>query len=251
MKTFESKIRALRAIDYEVAPDPDQPGMWFWVNNFGEACELSFATQEEAVDDAMRYAAMDEASDGDQPWFAGLVPGDEVWWNDPDNGIASGYYHIVAVKLADDDAPIGPGTVVDLQNDCGTEVEAFVSELSPSRPTETARLRLVLDVTYDLNGEDTNIMKRRLYRAVEYAIGEGLLTGSTSAEVDEYSMDVAEFPEVDEDALIDFFVQQIEDGLVRPETVARKFVQYGLMEPPEFAFEMQERMEMAKEEGDK
>jgi hypothetical protein len=122
----------LESLDYEIAGDADQPGMWLWGNSAGEASELSFATREEAVADAQRCAAAERVAGGDQPWFAGLAPGDEVWWNDPDSGIASGYYHIAAVKHADD-APIGPGTVVDLQNDCGTEVEAFVSELSPSR----------------------------------------------------------------------------------------------------------------------
>ncbi len=238
----------LESLDYEIAGDADQPGMWLWVNSAGEASELSFATREEAVADAQRCAAAERVAGGDQPWFAGLAPGDEVWWNDPDSGIASGYYHIAAVKHADD-APIGPGTVVDLQNDCGTEVEAFVSELSPSRPTETARFRLVLDVTYDLNGETAEAMQRNLHRLVTHAFGEGLLTGSSDAEVDSYTVNVKQQPEVSEDEIADWFAEQLADGYIRPSDVAVKFVRYGMMEPADFAAEMLGRIEMVKEDA--
>ena len=52
--------------------------------------------------------------------------------------------------------------------------------------TETIKVRLTLDVTYDLNGENATEMVGRLRRMCERAIGEGMLTGETDAEVDEY-----------------------------------------------------------------
>ena len=56
---------------------------------------------------------------------------------------------------------------------------------------DTTKIRLTLDVTYTLNGENATEMVGRLRRMCERAIGEGMLTGETDAEVDEYSMDAA------------------------------------------------------------
>lgn len=47
--------------------------------------------------------------------------GDEVYWNDPDNGILSGIYKIEDFLSED---------VALLKNDVGSEVEVFLSELS-------------------------------------------------------------------------------------------------------------------------
>jgi hypothetical protein len=52
------------------------------------------------------------------------------------------------------------------------------------------QVRLTLDVTYSLNGENAQDMVWRLERMCERAIGEGMLTGETAAEVDTVSMDV-------------------------------------------------------------
>lgn len=46
--------------------------------------------------------------------------GDEVYWNDPDEGICSGYYKVSEVL----------GDVFRLTNDSGAELEAFRHELS-------------------------------------------------------------------------------------------------------------------------
>lgn len=56
--------------------------------------------------------------------------------------------------------------------------------------SETIRARLTLDVTYTLNGVAGDLMIQNLRKMCERAIGEGMLTGNTEAEVDEYSMDV-------------------------------------------------------------
>jgi hypothetical protein len=49
-----------------------------------------------------------------------LVVGDEVYWNDPDNGLTSSYYKVVKIISAE---------VVLLKNKT-SETEAFISELS-------------------------------------------------------------------------------------------------------------------------
>jgi len=54
---------------------------------------------------------------------------------------------------------------------------------------ETVNARLTLDVTYLLNGEAAPELLARLERMCELAIGEGLLTGETAAEVDTWSID--------------------------------------------------------------
>jgi hypothetical protein len=230
---------------YEISEDSDQPGKWLWVAPCGDASEVSFHTKEEAIADAQRHASNNLNPENDE-WYATLMEGSEVWWNDPDDGISSGYYRITEIKLPGGDEAISPSTVVVLENEHCTVVEAFVSELSPSKPEckRSNRLRLVLDVEYNPNGESIEEMRNNLRQLVERAVGEGLLTESSNAEVDRYSVDVFHHPEISEDEIADYFAAQIEDGHISPSEVAIKFARYGLMDPSEFAMEMQERIEM-------
>lgn len=46
--------------------------------------------------------------------------GAEVYWNDPDNGECSGWYEIIEF-ISDN--------IVQLKNEAGSEVEAFINEL--------------------------------------------------------------------------------------------------------------------------
>ncbi|WP_019584490.1 hypothetical protein, partial [Thioalkalivibrio sp. ALE16] len=61
-------------------------------------------------------------------------------------------------------------------------------------PTERNKLTLELTLTveYDLNGEDPQFAKERLEDMVRVAVGEGLLTGDSSMEVDEWRVRVRE-----------------------------------------------------------
>ena len=47
--------------------------------------------------------------------------------------------------------------------------------------------QLVLDVTYNDNGVPENDLRQMLGNVIMHAIDEGLLTGNTEAEVEEYS----------------------------------------------------------------
>jgi hypothetical protein len=245
-KTFAEWM--LESIGYEIKEDSDQPGLWLWVALHGEASDTSFHAKEDAIKDAQRHARGDIPSNDD--YYETLVEGDEVWWNDPDDGIGSGYYYIAEIKLPENGATITPSTVVVLENKHGTVIEAFVSELSPDKPKceITNRLRLVLDVEYRLHDESIEQMQVNLRNLVDKAIGEGLLTGCSSAEVDGYSVDVSEHPDISEDEIADYFAVQMDDGLISPSEVPRRFARYGMMDAIEFAAEMQERIEMAKEE---
>ncbi|CAP41397.1 MULTISPECIES: hypothetical protein [Alcaligenaceae] len=117
---------------------------------------------------------------------------------------------------------------------------------------ETVNARLTLDVTYLLNGEAAPELLARLERMCELAIGEGLLTGETAAEVDTWSIDVSEVPstadpETLEAEIAAFMRQRIEDGNFGAEDISLRLARYGLMAPEAFSNEMRERMGMADE----
>jgi len=116
-------------------------------------------------------------------------------------------------------------------------------ESDNSGATETVKVRLVLDVTYAPNGVLAQALVDRLQNVVELAVGEGLLTGDTAAEVDEYSVLAAIVPEgVSEDGVADFMRQRIESGDLSAEDIPVRLARYGLMESESFVAEMRERM---------
>lgn len=55
-----------------------------------------------------------------------------------------------------------------------------------------SRLKLILDIEYELNGCSLDIMKNNLEQMVFSAIGVGSLTGNTDAEIETYSLHVEE-----------------------------------------------------------
>lgn len=68
--------------------------------------------------------------------------------------------------------------------------------MSVLKPDASARrLRLTLEVDYDLHGETMESMNQNLERLVEMAVGEGLLSGGTDAEVAQYGFEVDEVNE--------------------------------------------------------
>ncbi|WP_265304482.1 hypothetical protein [Verminephrobacter eiseniae] len=114
-------------------------------------------------------------------------------------------------------------------------------------PAETVRVRLTFDITYSLNGERATEMVDRLRNMCERAIGEGMLTGESAAEVDEYAMDAVVLPEpLSEDALTDFLRQRVENGDLALDDLPLRLARYGLMEPAAFVDEMRERMASAQ-----
>ena len=54
------------------------------------------------------------------------------------------------------------------------------------------KLRLTLDVEYELNGEEVYFLKNNLESLVFRAVGEGLLTGHSEAEVEYWTYEVEE-----------------------------------------------------------
>lgn len=68
-----------------------------------------------------------------EAWLSTLAPGSQVWWNDPDCGISSGYY-IVQDILVEEDSPVTNETMLVLKNEAGSSSEVFAHELSQLRP---------------------------------------------------------------------------------------------------------------------
>ena len=119
-----------------------------------------------------------------------------------------------------------------------------------SNESNRVTLRLTLDITYDLKGENAGEMAKNLRRMCERAIGEGMLTGESDAEVEEDSMEVVIQPEeLTEDELADFMRQRIERNDLALEDIPVRLARYGLMERHAFVSEMRERMELDNAEG--
>ncbi|MCL1960604.1 MAG: hypothetical protein FWG56_02220 [Desulfovibrionaceae bacterium] len=119
--------------------------------------------------------------------------------------------------------------------------------------SDVIKARLTLDVTYLLSGEPASEVLDRLREMCERAIGEGLLTGSTSAEVESWAIDVSmpAHPRPDsENAALEagiaaYLRQRIEDGHLDAEDIPARLARYGLMDSETFVAEMRERMAMA------
>jgi hypothetical protein len=109
--------------------------------------------------------------------------------------------------------------------------------------TDTIRVRLTLDVTYVLNGEDPDGLLSHLHRQCMRAIGDGLLNGGSDAQVEQYAIDETVLPEpVPDDAISEYLNRRIADGDLSLEDIPDRLVCYGLMEPHAFIAEMRERM---------
>jgi hypothetical protein len=116
--------------------------------------------------------------------------------------------------------------------------------------SETVTVRLTLDVTYSLNGENATEMVRLLRNMCNRAIGEGMLTGESDAEVNECSVNVIIQPApLSEDDVADFMLQRILGGNLLLEDIPVRLARYGLMESNAFIDEMRERMELLKADG--
>ena len=109
------------------------------------------------------------------------------------------------------------------------------------------KVRLTLDVTFDLNGANAEVVVSNMRRMCENAISNGMLTTGTQAEVELHSLNTVVLSEPQsEDELADFMLERIENGDLNLEDIPVRLARYGLMEPNAFVEEMRERMEFAK-----
>ena len=102
-------------------------------------------------------------------------------------------------------------------------------------------ITLEVSADIDLNGTTANELKAHMQAALARAIGDGLLTGHTSAEVDSYSASVnVENPQT-RALLARCIAQAIEERQLSLDEPADTLIRYGLMLPSDFIDEMQER----------
>ena len=106
---------------------------------------------------------------------------------------------------------------------------------------ETATLHLDLTVDYTLNGVSTQRLQERVRTLINNAIQEGMLTGETEAEVDEWRMDTVINPTHQHDDIRSHLQGRLESGNLPAENLAEKLAEYGLMPVSDFLDEMQER----------
>lgn len=114
---------------------------------------------------------------------------------------------------------------------------------------ETIQVRLVVDVTYHLNGHTPDELLNHLHNMVQDFADGGGLTGATDCLVEDYSIeaDVQE-PTLCEDEIAELLANRIESGDIALEDLPKRLARYGLMQPQQFDAEMRERLGMLKVE---
>jgi hypothetical protein len=121
-----------------------------------------------------------------------------------------------------------------------------VSRQSRRRGTNVGRLCVTLDVTYALSGQSLDNLKELLNNGIRRAIGDGMLTGQTEAEVKDHSVNVAVVPEgPTEQRITRLMAHRIETGELAPDDIPVRLARYGLMNPNAFVAEMIERIKPA------
>lgn len=108
------------------------------------------------------------------------------------------------------------------------------------------RLRIVLDVSYDLEGMTPEELQALVTRNLEHAIGNGLLTGDCPALVDEWDLKVSsvsdEAASLDQEEVADWIAGQVESGSVNPEQIPAMLARYALTDSTEMREELAVRM---------
>ena len=107
----------------------------------------------------------------------------------------------------------------------------------------TTNITIEVSAAIDLNGYPKELLQRHMRQSIGHAIGDGLLTGHSEAEVDEYSAKVTMDRHDLEDEITRYLAGQIEDGKLDAEGMARRLTRYGLMLPSDFTAENDERAE--------
>ena len=116
--------------------------------------------------------------------------------------------------------------------------------------TKPTSLRLVFDVNYAPNGVSPNELQEALRHAASNTIENGVLTGSSPAEVIDYSITVNETkPVQDEKAMAEFIQACIENGDIDMNDIPVRLARYGLMEPHDFTAEINECVRSSQRDG--
>lgn len=109
------------------------------------------------------------------------------------------------------------------------------------------RLVLKIDVEVNLNGVSQKEILDNLLNSAQHLVENGMITMSTDAEVEDYSISVRNLPEaanmpVVEEAVVEHIQGRIESGDRTFSDIAGSLARYGIMDPSDFVDEMSERM---------
>jgi hypothetical protein len=107
----------------------------------------------------------------------------------------------------------------------------------------TTNITIEVSATIELNGYPKDALLRHLRLSMDRAIGDGLLTGHSEAEAEQYHVDITMNRHDLEDEITRYLAGQIEDGKLDAEGMARRLTRYGLMLPSDFTAENHERAE--------
>lgn len=115
----------------------------------------------------------------------------------------------------------------------------------------TAEITAEIKVQYVLNGHSPESMRLRLKDEIAAEVDRGILSGDTSATVEDYQITVSiqdrpEKSEMDESLITMFLSRRIEDGNLSLEDIPKLMARYGMMEPKQFIDEMNERMNLSE-----
>lgn len=87
----------------------------------------------------------------------GLSTGDEVYFKDPDHGISSSYYKVIWVLA--DPGEEQPDTVVVLHSEQGSELEAFLHELTQEAPTMRLEIAVSIMDEFTIDGPEAIVIE--------------------------------------------------------------------------------------------
>lgn len=111
---------------------------------------------------------------------------------------------------------------------------------------QNTHIRLVLEVSYEANGVPVDVLADMLEQMVTRNIGDGGLTGSLDAVVEEWKVTATtvspEAQALDEDLVADWIASQVESGNVSPEDIPQLMARYALEDSAQMREELAERM---------
>lgn len=137
----EDNAVTVDGIEYECGGSKDKCD-WYSHNDLLKICRYNQKLCDslfDTIDWCYPETWLDEREDGDMDWreFYDFVKvGSQVYWEDPDNGLSSGYYDVLSIH--DDNKPWHSDTIVVIANGY-SEAEVPLNELMSDEPDKLFR----------------------------------------------------------------------------------------------------------------
>lgn len=112
--------------------------------------------------------------------------------------------------------------------------------------TDLVQVQIVVNITFDANGEDHEWLRANAHKAMSNQFGNGNITGGSDAVVDSYDIKAKILSPaaaaLEEDALRDWLNTQIEDGHMELRTLSTQMARFALADAGDMREELAERM---------